>query len=240
VVGAEALVRWRVDGELVLPDDFVPLAEESGLIAGIDANVLVRACHQAAQWRACLGPDDEFDLHVNLSPHHLHRPELVAEIARALRVSGLPARHLTLEVTEPGLSQDEASAADPLRGLSRLGVQLAIDNFGAGYSSLSHLRAIPADIIKIDKVFTAELLDEAPLYPVAKGLIVLASTLGIQTIAEGIERAEQVDRLIELGCVRGQGYHFGRPMTAASLTDLLTSSADHGPRNSQGLVGFRG
>jgi diguanylate cyclase len=230
VVGAEALVRWRVDGELVLPDDFVPLAEESGLIAEIDANVLVRACHQAAQWRACLGPGDEFDLHVNLSPYHLHRPELVVDIQRALRVSGLPARHLTLEITEPGLSHDEASVADRLRGLSRLGVQLAIDNFGTGYSSLSHLRGIPADIIKIDKVFTAELLDEAPLYeaplfPVAKGLIVLASTLGIQTIAEGIERAEQVDRLIELGCVRGQGYHFGRPMTAASLTDLLTPSA---------------
>jgi diguanylate cyclase (GGDEF)-like protein len=240
VVGAEALVRWRVDGELVLADDFVPLAEESGLIAGIDANVLVRACHQAAQWRACLGPADEFDLHVNLSPHHLHRPELVADIQRALRVSGLPARHLTLEITEPGLSHDEASAADRLRGVSRLGVQLAIDDFGTGYSSLSHLRAIPADIIKIDKVFTAELLDKAPVYPVAKGLIVLASTLGIQTIAEGIEHAEQVDRLIELGCVRGQGYHVGRPMTAASLTDLLTASADRGPRNSQGLVGFRG
>jgi EAL domain-containing protein (putative c-di-GMP-specific phosphodiesterase class I) len=240
MVGAEALVRWRVDGELVLADDFVPLAEESGLIAGIDANVLVRACHQAAQWRACLGPADEFDLHVNLSPHHLHRPELVADIQRALRVSGLPARHLTLEITEPGLSHDEASAADRLRGVSRLGVQLAIDDFGTGYSSLSHLRAIPADIIKIDKVFTAELLDKAPVYPVAKGLIVLASTLGIQTIAEGIEHAEQVDRLIELGCVRGQGYHVGRPMTAASLTDLLTASADRGPRNSQGLVGFRG
>jgi EAL domain-containing protein (putative c-di-GMP-specific phosphodiesterase class I) len=145
-------------------------------------------------------------------------------VGRALRVSGLPARHLTLEITEPGLSDEHG-----LRGLARLGVRIAIDDFGTGHSSLSHLRAIPADIIKIDKVFTDELVDEVRPYPVAKALIVLASTLGIETIAEGIEHAEQVTRLIQLGCTRGQGYHFGRPMTAGALTELLATPVHHLP-----------
>ena len=225
VVGAEALVRWRVDGDLVLPDDFVPMAEETGLIAEIDANVLARACHQAARWRAHLSPDREFDLHVNLSPRQLYRSDLVAQVQRVLLVSGLDARRLTLEFTGPGLSPDEAAVAGRLRGLGRLGVRLAIDDFGTGHSSLSHLRAFPADIIKIDKVFVDELRDETQPNPVAKGLIVFASTLGIRTIAEGIEGAEQAARLIEFGCVRGQGYHFGRPMTAADLTGLLIPTA---------------
>jgi diguanylate cyclase (GGDEF)-like protein len=220
VVGAEALARWRPDGDLVLPDDFIPLAEETGLIAEIDRQVLVQACLDAAAWQASV---PAFAIHVNLSARQLHRPELVAEVERALRVSGLPARSLTLEIAESGLAHDPEAAAERLRGLTRLGIHLAIDDFGAGYSSLANLRAIPADTLKIDRAFTAELLDETVATPLAQAVIVLAGTLGMHTVAEGIEHPEQARRLLDLGCRRGQGFHFGHPMSAGQLSTLLAA-----------------
>ena len=183
-----------------------------------------------------LTAEDEFDLHVNVSARQLHRPDLVADVWLALQSSGLPARHLTLEISEPGLPSEAAIVAERLRELRRLGVRIAIDDFGTGRSSLSHLRVVPADIIKIDKVFTDELADEAQPYPVAKALVALATSLGLGTIAEGVEHSEQVEQLIALGCTRGQGYYYGHPVSAAALSRLLTRSAD----DPHPLVGNRG
>jgi diguanylate cyclase (GGDEF)-like protein len=225
VHGTEALVRWRRDGSLVPPGEFIPLAEETGLIAEIDQRVLFRACHQAVQWQTPLPGGGPFALHVNLSARQLHRPDLVTDVARALHASGLAAGRLTLEITESGLGNDHEAAIQRLDGLARLGVHLAIDDFGTGYSSLAYLRRMPVDLIKIDKVFTDELLCEAVTAPLAQAVIVLATTLGMETVAEGIEHPMQASRLLELGCRYGQGFHFGEPLPADEMRELLVSAA---------------
>ncbi len=218
VCGAEALVRWRrPDGTWVPPDQFIPLAEETGLVAEIDRRVLREACHRATGWQGA----HPFSIHVNLSARQLHRPELVIEVGEILRDSGLPAGQLTLEITETWLSTDYAGALQRLRELGRLGVHLAIDDFGTGYSSLARLRGMPVHQLKIDKSFTDELADELGPAPLAQAVIALAKTLDMQTVAEGIEQPVQARRLLALGCRYGQGFHYARPMPAEQLAELL-------------------
>lgn len=225
VVGAEAQARWRRPGGRHLPqEEFVPLAEESGIIAEIDLHVLIKACRRAAVWRSGLGGGEPFDLHVNVSARHLHRPEFVVDVERALRMSGLPADCLTLEIAESVLAQHHAAAGKRLRALTRLGVHLAIDHFGSGYSSLPYLREIPAESIKIDKGFT-EMLDEAARAPLAEAVLRIAATLGLRTLAEGIDRPEQARLLRDLGCRRGQGLVCGAPMTADDMGQVVARRA---------------
>jgi diguanylate cyclase (GGDEF)-like protein len=228
--GAEALVRWvRADGSMLLPGVFIPLAEETGLIADIDRLVLRRACHQAARWRAEQrgGPDgdDSFALHVNLSARLLHRPDLPGDVEAILSESGLPADRLTLEITESGLGHDHEGATERLRELSRLGVRLAIDDFGTGYSSLGYLQRMPVDVLKIDKAFTAELAGAAKSAPLARIVVALAQTLRMETVAEGIEGPDQADRLLGFGCQYGQGFHYAEPLPAEELAELLDRSS---------------
>jgi diguanylate cyclase len=227
VQGAEALVRWqRADGAFVTPAQFVPLAEDTGLISDIDRSVLRQACHQAGRWRAELPPQMPLTMHVNVSARQLHRPGLVDEVRRTLWESGLPAECLTLEITESGLGQDAEAAIERLGELSRLGVHLAIDDFGTGYSSLAYLRRMPVDVLKIDKSFVDELAgDASDGAPLAQAVIALAATLGMRTVAEGIEEGVQARRLVEMECRYGQGYHFGRPMPAERMGELLRSAA---------------
>lgn len=222
VHGAEALVRWQhPDGRIVPPGQFITIAEETGLIAEIDQLVLRRACDQAARWQRELSDGAEFSLHVNVSARELHRPDLVTDVDRVLRESGLRADLLTLEITESGLGQNHEAAIQRLNGLTQLGVHLAIDDFGTGYSSLAYLRRMPVDVLKIDKTFTDELLVGTGSAPLARAVVVLANTLNMQTVAEGIEEPVQARRLLDLGCQLGQGFHFGRPLTAAQMHDLL-------------------
>jgi diguanylate cyclase (GGDEF)-like protein len=226
VLGAEALVRWRCPGGLlVAPSEFVAVAEETGLIADIDRLVLSQACHQAARWRAEAPDGAGFALHVNLSARQLHRPDLVSDVEGVLAASRLPADMLTLEITESGLGKNHEAALQRLNGLSELGIHLAIDDFGTGYSSLAYLRRMPVDVLKIDKSFTDELLDERVGAPMAQAVVALATALGMQTVAEGIEDPAQVPRLLELGCQHGQGYHFGRPVTVEEMDRLLAASS---------------
>ena len=213
VRGTEAMARWQRPGGADVPaDGFAPLAQEIGVLAEIDRHVLGQACRQAARWQASLGPDTTFGLHVNVSARHA-----MAEVDRALRMSGLPAHSLTLEITGSELAHHDEAVAERLRSLTRLGVGLAIDDFGTGLWPLEYLRSVPVDTIKIGKVFTDDLLSADGDAPLARALIVLASTLGLQTVAEGIERPEQARRLHELGCRYGQGPLFGPLMSAADM-----------------------
>jgi diguanylate cyclase len=222
VHGAEALVRWlRPDGRLVPPSQFIPLAEETGLVTEIDRWVLGEACRQAGRWRVGAALGRPFTLHVNLSARHLHRSELVSDVGRALADGQLPAACLTLEITESGLGHDHEAAIERLGELGGIGVHLAIDDFGTGYSSLAYLRRMPVDVLKIDKTFTDELTGPVGPAPLAQAVIALATALGMQTVAEGIEEPVQASRLVALGCRYGQGFHYAQPLPPEQLEQLL-------------------
>ena len=217
VGGTEALVRWpRPDRGLVPPAEFVPIAEETGLVVDIDRFVLRESCRQAAAWNARLGP---LLLHVNLSAMHLERGDLVDTVAGALRDSGLAADRLTLETTESVLAHVDVAVVR-LQELKRLGVQLAIDDFGTGYSSLSYLQRMPIDAVKIDKSFVDGVTGGPEESAVARAILALAGTLRLDAVAEGVEQAGQARELAALGCRWAQGYHFSRPVAAADMARL--------------------
>jgi EAL domain-containing protein (putative c-di-GMP-specific phosphodiesterase class I) len=226
VAGTEALVRWpRPDRGLVPPAEFVPIAEETGLVVDIDRFVLRESCRQAAAWNARLGP---LLLHVNLSAMHLQRDDLCDTVAAALRDSGLAADRLTLEITESVLAQVDV-AVDRLQELKRLGVHLAIDDFGTGYSSLSYLQRMPIDAVKIDKSFVDGVTGGREESAVARAILALAATLRLDTVAEGVEQAGQARELAALGCRWAQGYHFSRPVAAADMARLAGRPASAVP-----------
>jgi EAL domain-containing protein (putative c-di-GMP-specific phosphodiesterase class I) len=211
--GAEALVRWAhpTDGTRG-PDQFIGLAEETGLIVEIGAQVLRDACRQAARW-ATVGRGD-LDVTVNLSARQLSDPRIVDDVTSALSEAGLDPRRLVLEITETVLMQDREAAAATLWQLKALGVRIAIDDFGTGYSSLAYLRRFPIDILKIAREFVDGLGRDENDDVITRAIVELAGTLGLQTIAEGIETTDQQNFVTALGCDLGQGYLFSRPVDA--------------------------
>jgi diguanylate cyclase (GGDEF)-like protein len=226
VVGLEALLRWAHPRRgLVMPFEFIPLAEETRLIVELGRWALREACRQAAQWR----DDPETGrpwVSVNLSGLQLLDDSLDAEVAAALADSGLDPAGLTLEITETVLVQDVAAAVERLDNLRALGVSIAIDDFGTGYSSLRYIRRFPADMLKIAKPFVDGLHDETDA-ALVRTIIALADSLGLRTVAEGIEDAEQLARLRDLGCTLGQGYLFARPLAPEDATALLGGALAH-------------
>jgi len=214
VAGFEALVRWQhpVRGFLG-PGEFIPLAEETGLIVPLSRWVLRQAAHEAATWAGAPY------LSVNVASAQLEQAGFVDEVAGALRDSGLQAARLVLEVTESSLVGD--AEAERLQALRRLGVRLAIDDFGTGYSSLSYLRRFPMDVLKIDRSFTRDACDDNALL---QAIVAMGESLGLVLIAEGIEQPEQADALRALGCRHGQGFLFGRPVPADELTGALIAT----------------
>ncbi len=199
------------------------MAEETGLILPLGGWVLREACRQVAEWRSALPGAGALTVSVNLSPRQLHSPTFAGEVQEALTDAGLDAADLTLEITEGVLMHDLPAMSARLAELRRLGVRVAIDDFGTGYSSLAYLRRLPVDILKIDKLFVDDLgagSDEATL---AHVIVTLGHTLHLQTVAEGVERREQADRLRLLGCDRAQGYLFARPLPAADLAAFLAA-----------------
>ncbi|MGI8424377.1 MAG: EAL domain-containing protein [Chloroflexota bacterium] len=217
IVGMEALLRWKhpVRG-MVGPATFVPLAEETGLIVPIGRWVLREACRQMVRWERKFNAAPDFTIGVNLSARQLADPDLERDVVAALGESGLAPERLTLEITESLLVDDPDGAIVKLGALKELGVRLAIDDFGTGYSSLSYLTRFPIDILKIDKSFVDTLGDADQGSAVARLIVDLGQTLGMQVVAEGIERPEQATRLREMGGTLGQGYLFGRPLDAQS------------------------
>jgi EAL domain-containing protein (putative c-di-GMP-specific phosphodiesterase class I) len=206
-VGYEALVRWLRDGRLVPPGEFIPMAETSGLIGPLTDWVLDEACRIAVE----LGtPRDRPWVSVNMSSSQLLRQDLVARLGRTLEATGLAPERLVMEITESSLLEIDV-ARPALERLSEVGVRVAIDDFGIGYSALSYLARLPIDIVKIDRSFVAALQHAGPEEAVASAIIALAKRLGLTTIGEGIETAAQLDQLVRLGCDLGQGFHLGRP-----------------------------
>jgi diguanylate cyclase (GGDEF)-like protein/PAS domain S-box-containing protein len=221
--GAEALVRWQhPERGLVSPGEFIPVAEQTGLIAGVGEWVLRRACNDLAAWR------DEYDwatglrVTVNVSAKQVEERELTATVESALRDASLPPGLLGIEITE-GLLLDEARAPlDALSALKNLGVKLLLDDFGTGYSSLSYLSRFPVDVLKVDRSFVRDLGTRADTTPIVTAIVALAHGLRLDVIAEGVETQEQADKLRELGCDYAQGFLLARPMPAEQLVARLS------------------
>jgi diguanylate cyclase (GGDEF)-like protein/PAS domain S-box-containing protein len=222
LVGVEALVRWDQPGRgQLLPAEFVPFAEETGLIVPLGAWVLAESCRQAARWRANGPRTLPPTVHVNLSPRQFAEPHLIDLVAGALADTGTDPDRLCLEVTERALAANPASAATTLKRLSALGVRVSVDDFGTGYSSLASLQYLPLSSLKIDRSFVARLDLDPEDDAMVAAVIGLGHTLGLTVIAEGVETPRQLAKLDQLGCDYAQGYLFARPETASRVGELL-------------------
>jgi predicted signal transduction protein with EAL and GGDEF domain len=220
VDSAEALVRWRHPTRgLVPPLDFVPLAEETGLIIPIGEWVIREACRQAYAWQAAgLRP---LRVAVNLSAKQFKQTNLVESIRTALRLARLEPRFLEIELTESAVMQDAEQSIEILRELSELGVRISVDDFGTGYSSLSYLRRLPLDKLKIDRAFIRELATSRDDAEIVRAIVSLAHTLRLKVIAEGVETPEQLEFLRTLGCDQYQGYHYSAPMPSNAFVAMM-------------------
>jgi len=225
VVELEALIRWRHPARgLISPADFIPLAEETGLILPIGRWVLTQACRQACEWLAEFPEQPELVVGVNLSARQVHHPGVVEEVAQVLAETGLPPACLKLEITESVMMHDAEATVQTLRRLKALGLQLAVDDFGQGYSSLSYLKHFPLDVLKIDRAFVDKLGQDPQDTAIVEAIIRLARTLDLTVTGEGIETCGQVDILREMGCERGQGYYFARPQPSEAIAALLAGA----------------
>jgi EAL domain-containing protein (putative c-di-GMP-specific phosphodiesterase class I) len=225
VTAVEALLRWSPAGTPIPPDEFIPVAEQAGLIVQIGSWVLRRACRDVARWYEQYG----IAVTVNVSGRQLREADFVDTVVAALTDADLPGSALVLEITETVLVASTTDATEDvsaqLTALREVGVRIAVDDFGTGYSSLAYLRHLPVDILKIDRAFTteatgAELTDEIAF---TRAILELGSSLRLQAIAEAVETPEQAQRLRQLHCPLAQGYHFSRPLPADDLDRVLAA-----------------
>jgi diguanylate cyclase (GGDEF)-like protein/PAS domain S-box-containing protein len=222
IVGVEALVRWRrPDGTLVPPGEFIPIAEETGLIRPIGRWVLHEACQQLARWRSELPHAAGLSMSVNISARQLQDAGLIEDVESALRQTGLDPGSLILELTESAVVANFDGASATLQQLRWMAVQLAMDDFGTGYSSLSNLSQLPLDILKIDQSFVARLDQDPEGRAIVYAIVSLATALGVRVTGEGIETDSQLSTLTELGCHHGQGFLLGRPLPPDELATIL-------------------
>jgi diguanylate cyclase (GGDEF)-like protein/PAS domain S-box-containing protein len=227
IAACEALVRWRrLDGALVPPNRFIPLAEQTGLIVPLGAKVMNLACRQLAAWSR--GDASPLAVSINLSPRQLHDPDLVATLEVALSAAGLPAAQAELELTESMLVVGGGDVEAILARLKAIGVKLALDDFGTGYSSLAYLRRFQIDKLKIDQSFVRHVTDHPADESIARTIVSLARSLNMQTVAEGVETPEQAALLASMGCDYLQGYLFGRPMFAPDFEARRAKPVDFG------------
>jgi EAL domain-containing protein (putative c-di-GMP-specific phosphodiesterase class I) len=229
--GFEALLRWTApDLGVISPDEFIPIAEETGAIVPIGDWVLDTALHALAQWRT-ERPGRALSVAVNIAPEQLLVDSFVETVADRLARAKLPASALTLEVTERTLVSDSLALQSAMERLRVVGVQLSVDDFGTGFSSLGRLCTLPLDEIKIDRIFIAGLATDRRQRALVAGIVAMSIALDLRVVAEGIETQEQRDLLAELGCEIGQGYLLGRPADAASTASLIAGVATHRRRS---------
>lgn len=227
-MGFEALARWS-DPQLgpVPPDVFIPVAERSGLIHDLGAQVLAAACHEAMSWPEPVDgtPPADRAMSVNVSPVQLASPSFVDDVATVVRDSGLDPRRLVLEITESAAIEDLDNCASRLRALRRLGVRIALDDFGVGHSALGLLRRLPLDILKIDRSFVGQVHQHARDAVIVRLLIDTAHSLGLIVCAEGVETREQARQLVALGCDTAQGWYYGRPQPPSTPRPRVGAAA---------------
>jgi EAL domain-containing protein (putative c-di-GMP-specific phosphodiesterase class I) len=228
IQGFEGLVRWdHPERGLVPPGEFIPLAEETGLVVPIGNWMLRAVCRTLRRWHTEVGAP-WVQCSVNLSVRHLQQPDLVAIVRAALEEHGVPAHRLVLELTESAVMENGAATVETLHALRALGVRLALDDFGTGYSSLAHLHRFPLDVLKIDRSFTAALGEDHEGASIAGAIASLADALGLVTVGEGIEDRAQQRHLERLGCTFGQGFLFSRPQPPEHFDDALAAAAAAG------------
>ncbi|EKQ67809.1 diguanylate cyclase (GGDEF) domain-containing protein [Leptolyngbyaceae cyanobacterium JSC-12] len=225
IVGLEALVRWHhPDRGVVLPSEFIPIAEETGLISQLGMLVLHKACYQLSTWQRQNLVKNTFSISVNLSARQFARANLAQQIYQILADTGLDPNCLKLEVTESAIMSNPRSAADILHDLRQHQIQLSMDDFGTGYSSLSYLHSFPMDSLKIDRSFVQGLNETSNKRGLVPIIVAIAKTMSMSVIAEGIETYQQLEQLRSLQCDFGQGYLFSKPLPANDVIDLITSN----------------
>jgi EAL domain-containing protein (putative c-di-GMP-specific phosphodiesterase class I) len=223
ISGFEALVRWR-HGErgLIAPGEFIPIAEQSGLIVPIGSYVLETACRQVAEWRRRFPRLDHLYVNVNLSARHLHQAGVVGEVLETLARHEVPPHSINVELTESMLMEDARAQLQVLPALQVAGVGVAIDDFGTGYSSLSYLRRFRVDTLKIDRSFLGG-TDDADAWAIVRMIVALATGMRVSVVAEGVETEEQKRMLVALGCDKAQGYLFDKPLDPEVATERLAA-----------------
>jgi len=226
-IEVEALVRWQHPTRgLIAPLEFIPIAEETGLIIPLGLWVLEEACRHAAAWQLLYPSKPPLQVSVNLSPRQFEHADLLTDVQRALEQAGLPPTSLRLEVTEGVIMRDTESSIRTLQKLKKLGIRLAIDDFGTGYSSLSYLKMLPLDVLKIDRSFVRGIGQNAEDDAIVQAIISLAKSLGLAVTAEGIETTQQAELLRKWFCEKGQGFLFARPLEATKISALLGAPKD--------------
>jgi len=232
IIGVEALIRWlHPTLGLVSPAEFIPIAEECGLIVPIGRWVLGEACHQAQAWQDIgLAP---IRVGINISAVELRATGFVAGVGAVLAQTGLEARFLELELTETSLMQDSTSTLAVLRALKRLGLDLALDDFGTGYSSLSHLKRFPIDTLKIDRSFVSSSTVNSDDASIVCAMISMGRDMHVRVVAEGVETREQLTFLQDRGCGFGQGYYFSQPLAGRECAQLLRRGIQANGRTAQ-------
>ena len=217
LVGFEMLARWvsPVRG-LISPDDFIPIAEETGMIGDLSLSIIRKAMIEAKNW------DPKLTISVNISPVQLKDPWLAQKIVKLLVETGFPASRLEVEITESSLFKNLSLAQSIVGSLKNQGIRIALDDFGTGYSSLAHLRALPFDRIKIDRSFVSSMFENAESAAIVSAIAGLGASLDVPITAEGIENEESITKLKALGCTKGQGWYFGQPMNIDQVRTLLT------------------
>jgi EAL domain-containing protein (putative c-di-GMP-specific phosphodiesterase class I) len=225
MLSCEALVRWQhPERGSIPPDEFIPIAEESGVIIELGRMVLREACRQAARWRADTLSD--FTISVNVSGQQLYDDDFVCDVEDTLRSAGLPSSCLILELTESTLLSDTAAVHQRLEQLKRLGVRLAIDDFGTGYSSLSYLHSFPVDYLKIDRSFIKSLneAEDHQSHVMIRSIVSIAQNMNLGVVAEGIEDETQLEALVEAGCNTGQGFLLSRPLPPEEVAAFIVGT----------------
>jgi EAL domain-containing protein (putative c-di-GMP-specific phosphodiesterase class I) len=227
LAGFEALMRWQhPERGLVSPAEFIPVAEDTGLIVPMTIWILRAACTQLSRWRWQSPSNRSLLVSVNLSGRHFTEPDLVQQVSQIVQETGLEPHCLKLEITESAVMENANATARILTELRNLGVQLSIDDFGTGYSSLSYLHQFPIDTLKIDRSFVMRIGKSGENSEIVQTIITLAKNLEMEVIAEGVETVEQIEQLRKLGCRYGQGFYFSKPLPSEEIEKLMKQRAN--------------